>query len=124
MLDGTWYAFGTPEGLTCIIDKGRVTYGCSGPIPGAPNGANLVSGGATRCTGLGQHDGPGVCDCRTGQAAAAERRLSYRQISCGTDGAGMTACINSYDQTGFVVSPGGTCHPRPDAAAGPTASVT
>ncbi len=35
-------------------------------------------------------------------------RLSYRQISCGTDGAGMTACVNSYDQTGFVISPGGS----------------
>jgi hypothetical protein len=34
-------------------------------------------------------------------------RLSYKDVSCGTDGAGVTACVNSLNQTGFVISPAG-----------------
>jgi hypothetical protein len=44
VMGGVWYAFVTPDGLTCVIDKGRFNYGCSGPIPAAPEVANLVSG--------------------------------------------------------------------------------
>jgi hypothetical protein len=35
-------------------------------------------------------------------------RLSFREISCGIDGGGTVACVNSHDQVGFVVGPGGT----------------
>ena len=45
LMDNTWYAFSTPDGLTCVLQRSG-SYGCSGPIPAAPNGANLVSGGA------------------------------------------------------------------------------
>ena len=44
VMDNNWYAFGTPDGLTCVLQR-TGSYGCSGPIPAAPNGANLVSGG-------------------------------------------------------------------------------
>ena len=44
VMDNNWYAFGTPEGVTCVLQR-TGSYGCSGPIPAAPNGANLVSGG-------------------------------------------------------------------------------
>src|SRR5918996_2579958 len=44
VMDNNWYAFSTPDGLTCVLQKSG-GYGCSGPIPAAPNGANLVSGG-------------------------------------------------------------------------------
>src|SRR3981189_2917609 len=43
VMDNNWYAFTTPDGLTCVLQKAN-GYGCSGPIPGAPEGANLVSG--------------------------------------------------------------------------------
>src|SRR3954463_5109156 len=43
VMDNNWFAFSTPDGLTCVLQKGN-GYGCSGPIPGAPEGANLVSG--------------------------------------------------------------------------------
>src|SRR5882672_4169837 len=43
VMDNNWYAFATPEGVTCVLQKAN-GYGCSGPIPGAPDGANLVSG--------------------------------------------------------------------------------
>lgn len=44
VMDNNWYAFRTPDGLTCVLQRSG-GYGCSGPIPAAPNGANLVSGG-------------------------------------------------------------------------------
>ncbi len=44
VMDNQWYAFKTPDGLTCVVQRNG-GYGCSGPIPAAPEGANLVSGG-------------------------------------------------------------------------------
>src|SRR4051812_4367167 len=43
VMDNNWFAFSTPDGLTCVLQKGN-GFGCNGPIPGAPEGANLVSG--------------------------------------------------------------------------------
>ena len=43
VLDNQWYAFASPEGLTCVLQK-TGGYGCNGAIPGAPEGANLVGG--------------------------------------------------------------------------------
>src|SRR4051812_27555295 len=42
VMDNAWFAFSTPDGLICALQKGN-GYGCSGPIPGAPEGANFVS---------------------------------------------------------------------------------
>ena len=44
VMDNQWYAFKTPDGLTCVMQRNG-GYGCSGPSPGAPEGASLVSGG-------------------------------------------------------------------------------
>ncbi|MDT5132915.1 MAG: hypothetical protein QOE41_2226, partial [Mycobacterium sp.] len=107
-MGGAWYAFGTPDGLTCVIQKGSGSYGCSGPMPGAPNGANVVSGGTTAAPGFANADVPVFAVAGPVKPLPAKTRLSYRQISCGTDGAGMTSCVNSYDQSGFVISPGGS----------------
>ncbi len=41
------------------------------------------------------------------QTLPAGSRITYRNITCGTDGT-MTACVNSFDQSGFVVSPSGS----------------
>ena len=43
VMGGNWYAFAGPP-VTCVITQ-NTTYGCSGPLPGAPGGANLVSAG-------------------------------------------------------------------------------
>src|SRR5258707_3549429 len=43
VMDNNWFAFTTQDGLICVLQKGN-GYGCSGAIPGAPEGANLVSG--------------------------------------------------------------------------------
>src|SRR5690606_39921381 len=81
-----------PGGITCVLQRSG-GYGCSGPLPGAPGGANMVSGG------------PGVPGFATTDAAVfdvvgdAERlppnsRISYQTVSAGTDGT-MTTCVDS-----------------------------
>ena len=35
-------------------------------------------------------------------------RLSYRQVACGVDDAGVIACLNTREQVGFVVGPEGS----------------
>lgn len=108
VMGGAWYAFGTPSGLTCVIQKNSTEYGCSGPIPGAPNGANIVSGGPAGAPDFANTDAPEFAVAGPVKPLPPNTRLSYRQISCGSDGAGMTSCMNSYDQSGFVISPGGS----------------
>ena len=36
-VNGTWYAFAGPPGVTCVINRQNTSYGCSGPLPGAPD---------------------------------------------------------------------------------------
>ncbi len=107
VMDGNWYAFSTPDGATCVLQRNG-TYGCSGPLPGAPGGANLVSGGPGGPPGFASADGSvfAVVGAEA-KPLPANTRLSYRTISCGTDGT-MTACIDSSNQAGFVISPAGT----------------
>ena len=40
-----WYAFPGPDGVVCGLNRVTGGYGCYGALPGAPGGANLVSGG-------------------------------------------------------------------------------
>ena len=68
-MGGAWYAFGAPGGLTCVMDRQTGAYGCHGPIPAAPNGANVVSGGTSGAPGFATSDHPH--DWRR-QAVAAE----------------------------------------------------
>lgn len=103
---GTAYAFAGPPGVVCAINRQSVSYGCSGPLPGAPGAANLVSGGESGAPSFGSADRPIVPG--PVKALLPNTRLSFRDISCGVDGAGVIACVNSRDQVGFVVGPAGT----------------
>jgi hypothetical protein len=104
VMDNQWYAFKTPDGLTCVMQRNG-GYGCSGAIPAAPEGANLVSGG------------PGVPsfansagDVFAGVNAKpmpAGSRMSYQTVSCGSDGS-VTTCSDSRNQSGFVLGPAGS----------------
>jgi hypothetical protein len=107
MNDGAWYAFSAPNGLTCVLDRQSGGYGCSGPIPAAPGGANLVSAGPIGGPGFASSARPlyGVTD--GAKPLPPNTRLSFRTVSCGTDGV-TTTCTNSVDQTGFVLSPSGS----------------
>ena len=105
--DGAWYAFGAPSGLTCVLDRQSGGYGCSGPIPAAPGGANLVSAGPVGGPGFANSDRPLYGVTEGAKALPPNTRLSFRTVSCGTDGV-ATTCTNSIDQTGFVLSPAGS----------------
>lgn len=108
VMDGNWYAFSGPPGVTCVINRQAVSYGCSGPLPGAPGGANLVSGGQAGPPAFAATERPAFAAAGAAKALPPNTRLSFREISCGVDAAGVVACVNSRDQVGFVVSAAGS----------------
>lgn len=108
VMDGAWYAFGTPDGLTCVLDKSRNGYGCSGPIPAAPNGANLVSGVGGEEPGFANSTAPLYAVVGQVKPLPPQTRISYRNVSCAIDGSGATVCVNTATQHGFVLSPAGS----------------
>jgi hypothetical protein len=105
VMDNNWYAFSTPDGLTCVLQRSG-SYGCSGPIPAAPNGANLVSGGPG-VPGFATSPSPVFSTLGDVKPLPPNSRISYQTISCGTDGV-MTACVDGRTQVGFVLSPAGS----------------
>ncbi len=100
VLDGTAYAFSS-NGLTCMLQRSG-GYGCNGVLPGAPEGANLVSGAAGGVPGFASAPAP-IFGGPVNELPAGNR-LSFGTVSCGGDGA-VTACVDSRNQAGFVVSP-------------------
>lgn len=107
-VNDTMYAFAAPGGITCALSKGTGSYGCSGPLPNAPGGANVVSGGAAGEPGFSSADRPLFVFDQPVKELPANTRLSYRSVSCGVDAGGSTICTNSFDQSGFVLSPAGS----------------
>ena len=105
---GRWYAFAGPAGVVCILDNLNGDYGCSGALPGAPEGANLVSGGPVGAPVFSTTAEPLFAAAGAVRPLPPNTRLSYRSVSCGVDDAGAVACFNSRDQVGFVVGPNGT----------------
>ena len=106
VMDGNAYVFAGPAGVTCMINRQTGGYGCSGALPGAPEGANFVSGGAVGPPSFSSTDRPIYPG--GAQPLPPNTRLSFREISCGVDGAGVLACVNSRDQVGFVISQSGS----------------
>ena len=106
VMDNNWYAFATPDGLTCVLQRSG-SYGCSGPIPGAPEGANLVSGTMGRVPSFANTDAAVFAAAGAAKPLPAGSRISYQTVSCGNDGA-VTTCVDSRNQSGFVISPAGS----------------
>lgn len=100
--DGTWYAFGAPQGITCVLQRNG-SYGCSGALPGAPGGANLVSGGPGS-PGFSSTAAPLYAATEAPKPLPPNTRLSFQTVSCGTDGT-LTSCVDTRTQNGFVISP-------------------
>ena len=119
---GKWFAFAGPAGVVCILDSLKGVYGCAGPLPGAPNGANLVSGGLAGAPIFATTETPAYADAGAVKHLPPNTRLTFRQVSCGVDDAGVVACLNSRDQVGFVVGPTSTYvgdnNPPPPPVAG------
>ena len=106
VLGDSAYAFTTPDGLTCMLQRSG-GYGCSGPIPGAPEGATLVSGAMGGVPVFSNVDGNPFAAAGDIKRLPANSRLSFQTLSCGTDGS-VTACVDSRNQAGFVISPAGS----------------
>ncbi|RZT18253.1 hypothetical protein EV589_2506 [Mycobacterium sp. BK558] len=105
--DGAWYSFAAPGGVTCVMDRQTGSYGCNGSLPGAPGGANVVTGWAGGPPGFGHANGPMYGTTANPLPLPANTRMSFRTVSCGTDGV-ITSCTNTVDQSGFVISPTGS----------------
>ncbi|BBZ35302.1 hypothetical protein MCNF_39070 [Mycolicibacterium confluentis] len=108
VLGDRYYAFGTPDGLICAFDRINGSYGCSGPIPAAPGGANVVSAGPAGAPAFTSSDRPIFGAFGDVKQLPPNTRMSFRTVSCTNDGAATTICVNSQDQTGFVLSPAGS----------------
>lgn len=124
VMNGTAYAFAVTPQITCVMNRTSGGYGCSGPLPGAPEGANLISAGPVGPAGFSSTSRPIFSSVGEVKPLPPNTRLSFREISCGVDGAGVVACVNSRDQVGFMVTPTGTfiddvmpLLARPDSAA-------
>lgn len=102
------YAFSAPVGVTCVMSRVSRGYGCSGTMPGAPAGANAVTGGAAGEPGFSIADRPLYQFDTPPKHLAAGSRLGMGTVSCGVVADGGVVCTNTYDQTGFVISPAGT----------------
>lgn len=101
------YAFTAPVGVTCVLSRISRGYGCSGNLPGAPEGANVLTAGASGVPGYSRTDRP-MYQFETPPNQLAEgTRLGMGTVSCGALDGGVV-CTNTFDQTGFVISPAGT----------------
>jgi len=105
---GRWFAFAGPPGVVCVLDTINGEYGCSGPLPGAPDGANLISAGPNGMPVFSTTETLKYATAGAVRPLPPNTRLSYRQVACGVDDAGVVACLNSRDQVGFVVGPQGS----------------
>ncbi|ULE34109.1 hypothetical protein [Mycobacterium sp. IDR2000157661] len=106
VMDGQWYAFKTPDGVTCVLQRSG-QYGCSGPLPAAPKNANLVSGAMGGVPGFANANAdvfPGMGEVKPLPVGS---RISYQTVSCGVD-TGGTSCVDTRNQSGFVLSPAGS----------------
>ena len=106
VMDGNWFAFTTPDGVICALQKGN-GYGCSGPIPAAPEGANLVSSAYGGVAGFSIAPGNVFAAAGAAKPLPPGSRISYQTVSCGNDGT-TTTCVDSRNQSGFVLSPAGS----------------
>ncbi|MCG5432395.1 hypothetical protein LV457_08815 [Mycobacterium sp. MYCO198283] len=107
VLDGAWSGFAGPGGITCILDRHNGAYGCSGALPGAPDNANVVSGSQAGPPGFATAAGSPFAFAGPVKPLPANTRLGFRNVNCGSDGTSLV-CLNTFDQTGFVITPGGS----------------
>jgi hypothetical protein len=106
VLNGTAYGFSTPDGLTCVLQKGS-GYGCNGPMPTAPDGANLVSGSYGGVPTFSVAAVPVFAGAGPVKPLPPGSRLSFQSVSCTNDGV-TTTCVDNRSQSGFVIGPAGT----------------
>jgi hypothetical protein len=107
MVNGEFYGFAVPGDIACGISRGNGRYGCSGALPGAPDGANAVTGGQQGPAGFASDSRPLFNFDGLPNRLLPGTRISFRDVTCGTDGT-STVCSNAFDGGGFVISPNGS----------------
>lgn len=105
---GKWLGFAGPPGVVCTLDVLKGDFGCSGPLPGAPEGVNLVSGGPSGAPKFSTTATPPYAAAGPVRPLPPNTRLTFRQLFCGVDDAGVVACVNAVEKTGFLVGPDST----------------
>ena len=88
--DGNMYAFTAGDGIICVMSRNSGGYGCSGPFPGAPNGATVVSGGQIGAPSFAAAANPVYVGDKPAQTLPAHSRISFQHVTCGTDGSMVT----------------------------------
>ena len=107
MQNGEIYAFAVPGDIACVLSRGTGSYGCSGPIPAAPEGANAVTGSQQGPAAFANANRPLYVFDTLPKRLPPGSRINFRNVVCGTDGT-TTVCNNDYDGGGFVISPTGS----------------
>ena len=107
MQNGEIYAFAVPGDIACVMSRGTGSYGCSGPIPAAPGGANAVTGSQQGPAGFAHADRPLYIFETLPKPLLPGSRINFRNVACGTDGT-VTVCNNNFDGGGFIISPAGS----------------
>jgi hypothetical protein len=108
MVNGEFYGFAVPGDVECGISRGSGRYGCSGPLPAAPDGATVVTGGQQGPPVFAASDGRPLFNFDgLPKRLLPGTRISFQGVTCGTDGT-FTVCNNSFDGQGFVLSPAGS----------------
>lgn len=105
---GKWLGFAGPPGVVCILDILKGEYGCSGPLAGAPDGANVISAGPAGAPVFATVEGLKYSSAGAVRPLPPNTRLTFRTTACGVDADGVVACLNSREQVGFVVGPTAT----------------
>jgi hypothetical protein len=107
MQNGEYYAFAVPGDIACAISRRSGNYGCTGPLPAAPDGANAVTGAQQGPPTFLSDNRPLFGFDGLPNRLLPGSRIAFRNVTCGTDGT-VTMCSNSFDGAGFVLSPGGS----------------
>jgi len=107
-MGGRWYAFAGPTGVTCVLNTTNSSYGCSGPLPGAPGGANLISASAHGAPAFATTGEPIFAEAGKVKNLPPKTRLTFKDVSCGASAEGTVACVNERAHVGFVVGQAST----------------
>jgi hypothetical protein len=105
--DGQGYGFAIPGDIACVISRGSGNYGCNGPIPASPEGANMVTGAQQGQPKFFHADAPLYVFQTPPNRLLPGMRIGFKNVTCGTDGT-TTQCTNAFDGSGFVISPTGS----------------
>ena len=102
-----------PGDIACVISRGSGNYGCSGPIPAAPNGANVVTGAQVGPAGFTNADRPLYVFETLPKRLEPGTKISFRNVTCGTDGT-VTAVHQQLRRRRLRHQPGGQLCRRPE----------